>query len=310
MKMELGIGLRQSVSIEQSIAQRLEVRQQINLKNFDAIERGVVGDPNDLLEGVIAYTVSQMPNESVRHGVAEVLAEPSLRAALLYNVTEVAFDPRQHTIERFVARWFHDTHGAAIMVEANINHAKVELHIPLEAYTNALFDPTALERELTQLRGFVADTRRKPDEGTLLRIAELQGARDIVPTIRSYIDPVATGVQYALMTKVGDHYPLLNFLRDYAVIKNTRFVLSTRMVDRFSARFMRIGKRSTPQEFENAFLNCIGEYVLVGLGVIEPDLFKLYRADIVERMHSGGAPTGVSERAVADAQNPKKKVFF
>jgi hypothetical protein len=77
------------------------------------------------------------------------------------------------------------------------------------------------------------------------------------------------------------------YFRDLVVFNQLSFVLSERIQNRFANRFVNVGKKAHPKEFETAMMNSIAEFVMASMGVVHPELFALKDGEIDDSTYDG-----------------------
>ena len=111
---------------------------------------------------------------------------------------------------------------------------------------------------------------------------------------------------------------LRHFFRDLTVLRRCRPVLSERIQNRYLDRAIQITPRTTPEDFENALLNTIAEYVLASLGVVDPNLFELSgghfshqdQAELAADLQRTGIITGDIRNLFAEYKRRPEKTLF
>ena len=124
----------------------------------------------------------------------------------------------------------------------------------------------------------IADTPR--------HIGEYREALTAADAFQDYAKMLEISMGYILSVKHDKNSKLpevQDFLRETVVLEKLKHTLSERIQKRFASRFSKITKNENEVSLRNAFMNTISEYVLTSMGVIDPEIFALKKADIDEK---------------------------
>ncbi len=300
---------RQSLSMGQELShkQSQELRMQQTLVEWDDIERELVGDPQDLLNSVIDYAVGHIEHAGIRGMVQEMLTDGQLRAVLLSSAESIASNPSDAIIAQCALDWIYESHRGRFDFETNGQHSE-SVELVKGSFTRAFFNPESLAGEIQSLTEFAQKKDRNLDLSSLMASRrELVVAQAVIAGLRESVDAYTIAIKQALGAKSSDgSRPLMEFLSDLTALRNARFIISDRMEKRFAQRFIKMSRLSKPEEFETAFLNSIAEYTLVGMGTLDPELFKPYRGEIVERLRFTGSTEQSANRIANRVGNPAR----
>ena len=242
-------------------------------------------NPNDLFDKNIETVIDAIPDAQLKEVAQAQFKDLRLRLALLdYSADFCRFSTK--TVVNFTNNFIFDINNGVFpgINKDEKGNEVVDWLRPLkpkrDTYQRALVKPEAVEQEIQDLNNLVRQQGTvKP--GTMAYINELTEAL----RIKELYGPVINNATYVLgrvltQRDQKNRPVLLDFLQELTVLKKLNFIFSERIQKRFVKKFFRINKNSKQEGFKHDFLNTIGEYVMVGMGVVEPDLFSRQQADL------------------------------
>ncbi len=172
---------------------------------------------------------------------------------------------------------YYDTHGGFAFPE---DPTRVYKTIAPHLVT-AVNDHEKLRKEIDEFTTLLRSSGAGAGAGQ--EISERQDAlivsEKIRPDLENFMETLAT----ALSVPNANGEPMLrNFYRDLAILRRLLFVESSRLQKKFVTDFKTVKARTAPKEKELALLNLIGEYTLVSIGAIVPDVFIRQKASVDE----------------------------
>lgn len=290
----MGLELRLSQKIEQKtlIQQRLEVRQQLAEQmsvGISSLRDAAGGNDEELLGEVIGKLLENIQNDRVRASLKELLTDDGLRRQFLENVELLAV-PSEQRIENFVLNYFYESFDGYFSFESQDEKEKSKIKntykIDKGHFDLAYKNPEKLEYEIAKMEETTALYGGKGDptidvQGMVREAGQMREAKIVMSAARENIDLLKGAIRVSLLKNGanGEQSILGSFIRDTAILRRLDFVLSERIQKRFVARFSKI-RNGNPADYEDAFLNTIGEYSLASLGIVDPELFRLQKAEI------------------------------
>lgn len=293
MRQTLGTRVEQRQEVVQSLSMQLQQRMDIALDLLWA--EGGEG-PQVMIGRHIDRVLSHIADDGLRSAAKLILEDPHLSKILIEKPGEVvSADPaklRALCAERFYA----EQNGVFLMEEGG----KVEdVKIPLDAYIRALNsspDPerrssSSLESQLALFEETRETVAREGGDttGVSIAIRECKAAMAIRDSdIKEMVNRYSQVLKFALEFVAPGSTNLVEFFRDFLVYRSLRFGISDRIVGRFIAHCKaRFNRKDSylPEDEQNGLLNVIGEYVLVGLGVLHPDIFTLNSQHVSEESY-------------------------
>lgn len=287
--MELRLSSRLALTQED----RLELRQGLTLallQRISAMQAEVVGPPSDLLANVVGRVISSLEDPNLREALKAVFSDPQFLDRIMMDAP-VLMKPTKKAVHECVARHFFDAHQGAFSVvepeekeqETHSEQKTSVVKFPYETFSRALSSPDELKMELATLN---QEVRSNSGEGLMMRRREIKDALITAEMAKESLDLLERALALLLTTKEsgapeGAEPLLREFLTEYVVLRKLAFTISDRMQKRFASSFNR-ARRGESGRLEEAFLNTIGEYVLISMGIIDPDIFSL-RKQVIEK---------------------------
>jgi len=256
--------LKQELSYQQRVEQVQKLAHQVS-QELALISDWVGDDPEDVLPKVLAEVLSLIKDNDLKVSVEKLINGILFKEAILDKADNLAM-PTELRITDFVLRHIHDLHQGKLP-DPRGGLAPIEID-------QAVFVKGFLETDKVK-----AEIERWSKPGrTGVDPKYIAGLQNSLMLKSAYEEAVkAFSFCIALILNVQDknqHKPLLNFLREMVIMDHLRFFLSERMSQRFCNSF-RCAHSHSSETLRKAFLNTIGEFVLVGLGILSPSLFSL-----------------------------------
>ena len=291
--MGLSLELRPELKTEQTLRaeQRLGLKAELKLGqslslNIGEMRGKIIAPDLEILQQVLDSNIDNIPNQELNKGMKALFVDPLLRERLIKNKEDMAV-PTERKIKRLVADYLYDTFSGEFGLgkeDASGNWVEESvLKINKNAFSQTCFDQQKQKDELTKMIEIARSMQRKGEdtEGTFMAIKELEDAIRVHGMLKDQIELLKNSVSVALNLKNSEGQPeVRDFFRELIIMNKLNRSVSVRMLRRFAAKFSRINKLSKPEQFETAFVNTIGEYALVSMGIIAPEIFSLYKAEL------------------------------
>ncbi len=288
MEMRLVPALQQKLDtkLEQKLSRELRLEQKMKLAlGMSALryDEEIGGAPEQTIEEVIDYLLEQIPNPDHVEPVKMLLSDPVLRRELIVSATSLA-NPTKKGVEAFTRSYLFTAHHGTFRIENPEGDSQKDARIvtvPKFIFDSVFVDEAAARREVEVLLGQLRDRKNVDTRGTQQQLDEFQEALFLKPYLDEAMMTISTGLQYALTVKdKAGMAPLAEFLQEYALLGIWDPLVSERLQKRFLASFIRVKEGTAPEQLHNAFLNSVSEYVLMSVGVIDPEIFTLKRTSI------------------------------
>lgn len=289
MRLEQRLG--QSLEIKQTMTQeqRLEMKQEMVLTMANGLEdmrNGVVGKPEELLGKVIGDVLKDIRDPKLRQGLERTFEDEVLLKKMTAHAAKLSLR-NEATIRELVAGYIYESmqgnfEVGTVSAQGELDSKKIG--IPSGVFAEALINQEGLEEEVKKLtellRSGVGVT-----EATSGHISEAKNALRAAEPFRDYAKMLESGMDFILSTKQGKDSKLpkvQDFLRELVIIKKLDYLLAERTQKRFATRAMKISSKDTEESYKNAFMNTASEFVLTSMGVIDPGVFRLNKAELDE----------------------------
>jgi len=305
------MGLSMNQTIDQRTMQKMSMEQHLGLRihELEGIFFESVGDPKDILRDVVRYAAQAIPGGELRDLVVQICTDDIFLNKLLQFDDKAEMLLNKSIAEKFVISYIWHGYEGKFEIEEDGKVRIIEVDIiDLEkAYFDKDYSLIIAEQEcgcnklyddVNKMRQYLNVNRESLSKEKVAKLndeIELNAslllelkkeffahsrALKIAGNLRDSIESVSQILQYIISLNKDGIRPVKSFLEDYNLIQGYRFFVSDRMERRFAHRFSQITKRSKAVDFESAFLNSIGEYLLVGIGVIDSEIFQLGKLDV------------------------------
>ena len=274
----------QEVTIKQQLTSRLTLTQKHTLLEALATRLREMRDasvsPDERLTSAIADTNTLL--RSSDHGktfleeTSELLNDPFFPAALYSAARPLLFAPRTGS-----------SVVAAELVAQSAVAENPEIGVSASAIRTACTLPNSAEhanKKHQELLELVRSKKVEPTEGLMQEIREAQTLQRLVQDTAEFRKAAASVIEFLVTTPTPASSPIQRALMEGFLLDHCDFLASERLLKRFAAML----EKSSPDtrnidRLRVPFVNILGEYALMGLGIISPDLFRVVRASVDEK---------------------------
>lgn len=289
MLYRMGFGMRMeqrpSLQIEQSA--RHELRQELVQKmgyHAESIRDAGPDASDNLLQSVLDGILDGLDDENLREGLRTLFSDGAFRQKILDSAALLAVPTPEH-VRDVVLNYFYDAHRGEFPIEDAGGEGQEEgrepevVKTPYARFREAFITPSTTREKIAESVRLLPEQKASGGDPTgLERVRdEAVDALRATDLSRSHIETLMLALNAVLKKREGGKPGLSDFLRDVAVMEKLDFILSERVQRRFADKFSRVGEKTSSESMKNAFLNAIGEYVLVSMGIVHPDVFQLNR---------------------------------
>jgi hypothetical protein len=277
--------------LEYSLEQRQKMAQRCLAECRVAIHqlREAIGqEPHHIAPGVFAGVVAlardQVRDQAALQTLVDLLSSPDNQNYLLKNVGRVVSSLRDGW-SGFAGEAVVDTlernsdgnivpPGDARGTPASRGRIIAALEAPDQTRV-------AIASESELLKTLAKD--QTDTSGLVREISEKRSALSIAEELQPHRKLLATVLDLAFRIKNADREPILgNFFKEIDLMKGLDWQVSERIAKRFITRFRGLGHSSPGYEYGDAMMNTISEFVMVSLGIIQPELFQRMRGEVHE----------------------------
>lgn len=282
MGMSMGMGLHLNMQQRQEIHLSQEQKQELLQKlsqNIKEIRSKTNQAPEEMLENVIEKIVKNMP-EPFNNIIPLFFGNPETQKHLLEkNVNLIKFSNKD--LNLFIIDYLYDTqtdYNNNFSIQNDKESAPENVEISKDYFSRAMKNPDDLINELGILEQAIKDKVDNPD--TIKHIKEIRNALAIASSFQNSMNDIITFLKYTLTFKVDDEKLLYSFLQDSYLLEKLDFILTERSINKLVSTFSQRPprERTTAKKYITPFLNAVGEFTLISMGIISPNVFTLQKA--------------------------------
>lgn len=275
--------LEQTLRMSQSLKKELrqDLIQRLSLKAETIFEESSGDSADELLAEIILYILARTP-EPIKGKIIDQATDKTYQVSMLKNGSALCI-PTEPRINEFVRDYFYQIHGGSFRYESDDNTIE-RVTIPLGIYHDSFTKVDALRTELETLEAEINSGSQKDNKGTFLRRGDLLNTLLVKELVQPLLPPIFTLSKYLCTFKINDSCLLAEFFRDRELIQRLNPVLTERVIKRFLHRFKH-SRRMSNNYKRTSLLNSVTEYVLVCMGVIDGEIFRLKRAEISQKQY-------------------------
>lgn len=284
MRPELGMG----IELEQRLspAQKLEARKELSLEQqqvltglYETSRDQTLDAPETGLQNHITAAASTLfpPEAQIQQIFDEALCREMCQRPDGLATGQLP------QIRLFYAQQVWEQHRGQFTAEGSLESFKIIKADFLSAFTK----PDYLKGEIQRAQEYVRAARDKDTTSTIARIREMEDALKVAVLTEEYVGPMAEATHALLTQGHTEQAPSapISYLRELAFAEHANNIISERTLKRFGERAKGTSLRNS-ETFKHPFLNTIAEYLLVSMGVVSPDLFKLQTHEIEQNEYN------------------------
>ncbi len=300
MNLNLGQSLsqKQSLTLDQRISMRLEHVQQVN-EDWDKIEGELGLDLRSILSGLMERIAEKAP-EDLQSTLSRLSKDEEFIASIMGVGGRLATPERDKALTEAMLRYLH----ARVNGEFHFDgEAGVPEKLSLGRLRDAFIDQAKAEAELKIAQGHIdqSEIDRKAgltksaaitivsNEGFFKDFKEQQTALRVAYGLKTLVDNLSNIAKLFVAGKdpaVGKSL-VTELFKDYDSYKKFKFMASDRLCRRFSSRALQFGENAKSEELRIPLMNTVGEYSLIAMGVISPEIFQLRDYEITKEEMDG-----------------------
>ena len=255
------------------LAQALQIKMTQAINNLrDAADIGGTG----MLDRVMRTLLSEYCPKELREALRNIGQDAHFKKVATAYKLELS-RARKADINLVAVEYLFDATGGEVQYSQNgtvLDHEKISKGIFIDSFLN----PKRIQAEID---GIMSSAKVNPSglsAEAMRHIKENRSALSLASAYKETIDMLFQGIQYLLNITSEDGRRILpDFFSELFILEKFTLALPERIARRFIKRFMETRKHETfwSPRVRDAFLNSVGEFVLVCMGVISPDMFKL-----------------------------------
>ena len=281
MKLILGLHHEQKLEAELKLEHQMALTQSMDVFSERLNERAEDSDQSVddvLLKSIVKELAGSITNETLKQSIEGLMDVDSLRELILARGKPLAF-PKSNlefkkTLKNIVATFFyHGTAQGGKIIFKDAKGYESSKEVDRGNFEEAYLDPGAIEEKISQFGELLR--REIAGEGMNAGWARLRHAKEAVQELRPQMDMMVRILEALFSLRREGQAPVSDFLKGLVVEKEAKFIISARLLSRFTTRFSTKIRTGKEEEFKIAFTNLIAEYVLIAMGVLDPEIFQL-----------------------------------
>jgi len=237
--------------------------------------------PN-VLGHIVELASRQLSDPQIASGLESLFATRSFQLALAHEAENLALANRPACRDfalYLVENSLEKDSASRVIVPKSANpsrNSKLNMDATTHAkFREAFYNPAKMAQAVQEQK-LLAQDRMGSGVGAVQDISEMQIALRAQKLFGKHWLALESLMRFAFTLREPSREGLLcGFLREHVVLSKLDYVLSLRIQKRFASRFDDAGKNAQARHFQDAMINSIGEFVLVSLGIITPEIFHL-----------------------------------
>lgn len=249
-------------------------------KGVDVIRSEAGSDSDPALENVLNEAIAGFNNPQLQEAVQLIFQDPIARQAILQNA---------HLLIKAIPEY--NKIAAEIVFKKNCGESGEEVTLVDEdgvedtvkliraRFIEAVFTPEKASKQINELEDII---RTQEDSTAAQRLRrEIVDAGKVAEASREAIMQFGQLLQLTYQQEQDGSSILRSFLQDLILLHRLDFVVTDRLANRFANSFLIINRTgNVASRLKSAMLNYVGEYVLICMGIIDPNIFTLHKSEI------------------------------
>jgi hypothetical protein len=279
MSMRMEMAPRQEMNIAARIEMRLSMVASLRDELKSLLHDGEFSPENQY--DVAVERVLEQSQEIYRETLRTLLRNPVVKKQMLASPLSMARPTEMRLTEKVAHVIFASAEQYGGFQIQEEDGTERECPTTRRRLVEAFTEADKLENERVAMVGLMQAAGTAGGVGLLQEHTEMQNAQTLRQAFAPYANQLLQALKMAYIAKEGEgDYILMNFFRDLVVLERLLFLESDRIQKRFSSRFSSVTARTKKEECETAMLNVIGEYTLVSVGIVAPEVFNLKHASL------------------------------
>jgi len=273
LSQRMEISPQQRLSLDQRIVQQMEVLE---------IAFPPEGKKEEILKNLLNSALENIKNENLRKGLANLITGDAF-SNLVFKYIDNIFSNSSEGINDLAIEYIYNMHGGSFEIKGaggiNYNIDGVTLGLFRDSYQK----PDKLIDEIEKEEGILEKIVEK--DNLRAQIQTYRNTLTVVESIREELSLVTDLFKLLFNQKFNDqNESILDFINETSLLSKFRLFESERLTKRFVNNCDDVGFSHSPERHEEFLLNTIGEFVLISLGIISPNVFILKQGNIDEEM--------------------------
>ncbi len=272
-----------SAELRQEMRMRLAAQMRDSMRAI--LPDGTGDDPQELYDIMLATVIGQIAESEIQNAARVILGGNDGIKQLLLSKPVLTETKQPHALRLATLESLYDrTSGIEVLNEVNGKEVPETIKTTKGAMRAALENPEKLAGDAETLMNInvTGDINSRMEQ-----VREMTNALAITRMFGPYLQNIEQVV--AFVQRIPDSQGQLlfrEFFRDMIVLDKLTYFVSEKIQNRFAKRFMHIGKTETNQKLAIPFLNSVGEFLLVSMGVIQPELMVLKKGNVDDEQYN------------------------
>ena len=265
----------QRLSLDQRLTQQMEV-----LENAFPSE----GKKEEMFKNLINSALENIKNENLRKGLANLIAGDAF-SNLVFKYIDNIFSNSSEGINDLAIEYIYNMHRGSFEIKGAGEINYVINDVTLGVFRDAYQKPDAFIDEIEKEEEILEKMTQK--DNLRAQIKTYRNTLTVVESIREELSLVTDLFKLLFNQKFNDQNEnILDFINETSLLSKFRLFESERLTKRFVNNCDDVGLSHSPERHEDFLLNTVGEFVLISLGIISPNVFILKQGNIDEEMEA------------------------
>ncbi len=268
MKQSLHLGQEVQLSTEQRTELRHELKLQL-VKDFAFL---LEGQQEKTLPPAVDALKTAVAKDFGEQSVKNLETDPSFLPSLLQTPELLVTGNRGSIVLHLITPIHEQYRGEYPLQSASGSTEQCKVNLP--NLHLALLEPKKVRAEINTLQATIK--RGGGGQGTVEAIRGYAHSLQVAEALKAQV----INPYLPLIEKLVKGGNVNYFLVEHLLAKSFTPIVAERTLNKFAQQTVSGISRQTPEKFATPFLNVLGQYILVSMGVIDPTVFQLRKGDV------------------------------
>lgn len=298
MNLNQSLGQKQSLTLDQRISMRLEHAQQMN-DDWSDIEGELGLDLRSILSGLMKRIADKAP-EGLKPTLVNLSKDEDFVKTIMNSGSKLATPERDTVLLENMLKYVYAKSNGEFRFDGE---SAMPEKITFASLSNAYMQEEKAQAEIQTIEGYIKQAKEDraaglttspainifDNPGFLDHFRESRVAMSVARGLKVFVGNL-TGVAKLFVSgkdPVIGKSLVTELFKDYDNYKKFKFMASDRLCRRFSSRALQFGENAKSEELRIPLMNTVGEYSLIAMGVISPEIFQLRDYEITKEEIDG-----------------------
>ena len=286
--MSLRLSLQVNISIQQKQRLMMSLEQSLCLEQSMVTLRSFSYPPEDsiaVIEKLLQGFLWTIKDSGLKESITNVFSDQDIKKMIVDQSVLLSF-PSKRNFNRFVYKYlFHImTQSQHLWEDILLDKQETLTSVDELTFIKAFENRSQLEEETSRIEDLI-----RSNSGNEFLVQEFKMKKMILNMVDGDLLQIAKNiaqiVEFFLMTKIKKEsnchsdVDLIHFLREKIILENMGDFSSERFLKRFLRdipSFKSNTEYANRRSLKGSTINAIGEFMLISLGIISPEMFRLY----------------------------------